>query len=269
MTPFKEDYRITQLFGKNPEWYKPYGFNGHEGLDLVPKSGSWDILSMEDGVVVRDVDFSRDNYGIYCVIWNKEKKRAFWYCHMASNDTAIGAKIEKGQKIGVMGKTGKVTGAHLHLGLRESDANGTAINLDNSYKGFIDPLPLVRELNIPQSKELTACLKAFTDVRTQLDKKGEVVIKLKEKISSATILRKKMVDEASQLRAEHTKLVKREKEWQVQLETASEQYLLLDENFQKVSTERTQYRTYYDRNNKKTGIGLIVEGIKKIFEHKK
>jgi len=148
MKPFKNGYKITQLFGNNPTYYGQWGFNGHEGIDLIPTDSDWNIYSMEDGVVLRDVDYTRDNYGIYCVIWNPDKKRAWWYCHMANNNTSVGQFIKAGEVIGKMGATGKVTGAHLHLGLRLSDATGNAINTDNGFKGFIDPLPLLKELNI-------------------------------------------------------------------------------------------------------------------------
>ena len=102
---------------------------------------------------------------------------------------------------------------------------------------------------------LTACLKAFTEVRTQLDKQGEEIIKLKSK---------------------NAKLVESERRWQTKLETVNdeigkiqEQYSLLDENFKKISAEWKHYKTYYDRNSKLTGIELIIEGFKKIFEKKK
>ena len=52
-----------------------------------------------------------------------------------------------------MGATGNVTGPHLHLGLREADSTGYAINLDNGYKGFIDPLPFLKDNTCQKLKE--------------------------------------------------------------------------------------------------------------------
>jgi len=46
-----------------------------------------------------------------------------------------------------MGSTGNSTGAHLHLGLRLADANGNAVNTDNGYKGFVDPLEALESFN--------------------------------------------------------------------------------------------------------------------------
>ena len=143
---FKTAFRITQRFGEHPENYKQYGFAGHEGLDLIPSGTDWSIFAPEDGEVLRDYDTVRDNYGVMCVIWNKEKRRAWWFCHLAENLIALKETVKKGQKIGIMGSTGNSTGPHLHLGLRYSDENATAINLNNGYKGFVDPLPVLGEL---------------------------------------------------------------------------------------------------------------------------
>jgi len=147
MKPLKRGYKITQLFGANPSYYSQWGFKGHEGIDLIPLDSDWNILSMEDGIVLRDIDFPRDNYGNYCVVWNRENQRAWWYCHLKNNKVSLGQEVKAGDVLGVMGATGKVTGAHLHLGMRYSDENGNAINTDNGYKGFVDPLSLIQELN--------------------------------------------------------------------------------------------------------------------------
>lgn len=145
--PFNKGYKITQLFGANPSYYSQWGFKGHEGIDLIPLDSNWNVLCMEDGVVVRDIDSPRDNYGIYCVVWNKENKRAWWYCHLENNQVSVGQEVKAGDVLGVMGATGEVTGGHLHIGLRYSDENGIAIDTDNGYKGFVDPLNLLQELN--------------------------------------------------------------------------------------------------------------------------
>lgn len=272
MKPFKEDYRITQLFGANPDIYKKYGFKGHEGLDLVPKSGSWDLLSMEDGEVVRDVDVPRDNYGRYCVIINWDKKRAWWYCHMATNNVKVGQTVKAGEKIGMMGNTGYSTGAHLHLGLRHCDANGKAINTNNGYKGFVDPLPLVKELTMTQSKELTACLEAHTSLMTQLDAKGKEIASLSKRLSDSETVRKELGKSLEQLSQEHVDSLNEITNWQRKLETASdklskvtEQFKLLEEEHLKVMAERTQYRRYYDKHRAMTGLGLIIEGLRRVF----
>jgi hypothetical protein len=152
-TPFNLGYRITQEFGENPATYKPFGFNGHEGVDLIPATDDEDVLAIEEGIVVRDEDIPfnisdpNHNYGEYLTILNPQTKRAWWYCHLDPNFCSIGNKIARGQKIGIYGSTGNVTGRHLHLGLRLADDSGDVINTDNGYKGFVDPLPALISFN--------------------------------------------------------------------------------------------------------------------------
>lgn len=145
--PFKAGFKITQFFGENPTSYSPYGFKGHEGIDLVSLTSDWNIHAVEEGIVLQDVDAPRDNYGIYCVVWNPVTKRSWWYCHLQKNFTFNGQKIKKGDPIGVMGNTGNSTGAHLHLGMRNSDEDANPINTGNGYKGFVDPLKTLITLN--------------------------------------------------------------------------------------------------------------------------
>ena len=160
MTPFRRGFLITQKFGENPAKYIPLGFKAHEGLDLVPTDengkvlaleagkDNWDVLAIEDGEVVQDYDDPKaGGYGIYVVVLNRETKRAWWYGHFAANYVALGTKIKRGDRLGQMGSTGNSTGVHLHLGLRLADENGQAINTNNGYKGFVDPLEALNSFN--------------------------------------------------------------------------------------------------------------------------
>jgi len=142
-SPFKGGFEITQVFGANPQIYKEYGFKGHEGIDLVPKDNDWDVMCVEGGEIIRDIDTPRDNYGNYVLVWNTTNKRGWWYCHLAQNFVSVGDKIKKGTRVGVMGNSGYSTGPHLHLGVRYGDEDKVPINTDNEYKGFVDPLPIL------------------------------------------------------------------------------------------------------------------------------
>lgn len=149
LMPFLAGYRITQEFGKRPEYYKQFGFAGHEGLDLVPVDSDFDIYAVEDGEVLRDVDPGEkvDAYGYLTAVWNPQSKRCWWYAHNAFNLVEPGQLIKRGEKIAKMGSSGNVDGAHLHLGLTLSDENKVRLNTANGYKGFINPLPVLIELN--------------------------------------------------------------------------------------------------------------------------
>lgn len=156
-TPFKDGNKITQEFGKDfvekyvngqpVYYYKSRGLpGGHEGLDLIPKSADKKIYIIEDGEVIRDNTFDR-SYGIYSVVWNQENRRAWWYCHLQSEKLSLGQKVKRGDEAGVMGATGSAIGEHLHLGLRYGDANKNPINTNNGTQGFVNPLPVLDQLN--------------------------------------------------------------------------------------------------------------------------
>ncbi len=44
-----------------------------------------------------------------------------YYCHLKSRAVSKGQRVNVGDRIGIMGATGKVTGAHLHFEVRLSD----------------------------------------------------------------------------------------------------------------------------------------------------
>jgi murein DD-endopeptidase MepM/ murein hydrolase activator NlpD len=81
----------------------------HGGVDLRPVSD--DILASHSG----QVTFAgKDQYGgLYIDITNGNQKTR--YLHNRQNLVTQGQSIEAGQIIGYIGKTGKVTGRHLHF----------------------------------------------------------------------------------------------------------------------------------------------------------
>ena len=157
-SPFRSKYKITQVFGNNPEYYGQFKLKGHEGIDLIPTGTVWDVLSLDDGVVVLDDDFvgsvSSDPYGKIVTIWHTKLNKATMYCHLSENTVSQGQVVSRGEKIGTMGSTGNSTGAHLHLNLFATDSNGIRQNRDNGFLGGIDPLPFLEEQDaLPQNSD--------------------------------------------------------------------------------------------------------------------
>lgn len=146
--PFSGGSIVTQGFGANPDNYKQFGLNGHEGIDYISQATDKQVYAVESGNVVTDMDDSVAGkaYGIYVAIYVQTNHRIWYYAHLAQNFVNKGDKVLRGQPIGIMGATGNVTGPHLHLGVKLTDAYGVAINLNNGYKGFVDPAPLVAQL---------------------------------------------------------------------------------------------------------------------------
>jgi murein DD-endopeptidase MepM/ murein hydrolase activator NlpD len=107
-------------------------FNGqprapHSGADLRATTGT-PIHAANRGRVVlaKDLFFSGNavyidhGHGLYTT-----------YLHLSRIDVAVGDMVEQGEQIGLAGATGRVTGAHLHWGVRLVDAR-------------VDPFSLIR-----------------------------------------------------------------------------------------------------------------------------
>lgn len=137
---FVGNFPAGQKFGARPEYYKQFGFAGHEGVDWPMPEGT-PIVSATDGVVVRDIDDPKSGgYGVYVVVWDKSQNCATYYCHLTKNEVVTGQSVIKGQLLGYAGSTGNSTGSHLHFNLCRTNDRGERINTDNGYKGFINPL---------------------------------------------------------------------------------------------------------------------------------
>lgn len=151
---FNSQYKITQEFGVNKDYYKQFGLLGHEGIDIIPTGSIWDVYALEDGVVVLDDDtigsVSSDPYGKIVTLWHPNIRKATMYCHLSENYVSYGQTVKRGDKIGKMGSTGNSTGAHLHLNLFETDDQGIRLNRKNGFLGGINPKPFLEE-NIQDS----------------------------------------------------------------------------------------------------------------------
>lgn len=150
-----EGFYLTQEYGTNKyQNYQQYGLLWHEGEDYGDRTDPRPIVrALHDGVVVRDTDTPKDNYGINVVIWDDKQMCATWYCHLASNSVKVGQRVKAGDEIGIMGATGNVTAKHLHLNLVLTDNNGVRLyNTKAQNYGFLDPHSKVFPPNVPQYK---------------------------------------------------------------------------------------------------------------------
>ena len=125
---------ITQLFGENPDFYKKWGFPGHNGIDFGIANGT-PVLAAAKGTVDK-VSFEDGGYGNYVKLRHTDGSSTFYtyYAHLMNASVTAGQNVEAGATIGFSNNTGASTGPHLHFGLRTSDTSG-------AYKGYIDPMP--------------------------------------------------------------------------------------------------------------------------------
>lgn len=243
-TPFKNGYKVTQVFGARPEYYGQFGFDGHEGVDLIPIDSDWNMYAIEDGTVIRDYDDPRTGgaYGNYCLIWNDKNRRGWWYCHMSKNSVYPGQEIKRGDQVGVMGDTGNTSGAHLHLGLRYGDVNKNPINTDNGYKGFVDPLPVLKELNMEGEVPLKNTNIDWYDFEGNQHKVGWYVYEWELEKRNGV----KQAEEISDLKKFNKDLQKQSSEMTVQLGLANETITNTTKELNALKTAHTALEQAYE-----------------------
>lgn len=102
--------------------------NMHTGVDIGAKKGA-SIYAANSGTVIV-AGWSSKGYGNYVVIDHGGGKSTL-YAHMSAIKTTKGAKVAKGDVIGLVGSTGWSTGPHLHF---EILINGNHTNPMNYFK---------------------------------------------------------------------------------------------------------------------------------------
>jgi murein DD-endopeptidase MepM/ murein hydrolase activator NlpD len=94
-------------------------FNGelasvHRGTDFHAPSGT-PVLAANDGmVIIAQPMFYEGNL----VVIDHGEQFMTQYMHLSKIEVKVGDRVRKGQRLGLSGATGRVTGPHLHLGAR-------------------------------------------------------------------------------------------------------------------------------------------------------
>jgi murein DD-endopeptidase MepM/ murein hydrolase activator NlpD len=130
---------ITQGFGQNPDIYKQFGFDGHEGIDFGVPEGTT-LYAPHDGTITVKDDGNK-NYGLSITI--DDGKRRSLLAHLSEVTIATGQWISQGDPIGKTGNSGMSEGPHLHWAFRLLK-NGVVQNKDNGYGGAMDPTEVTR-----------------------------------------------------------------------------------------------------------------------------
>ncbi len=90
----------------------------HHAIDIAANSG--DITAADKGVVVR-AGWWKGGYGNAVQI-DHGNGYVTTYAHMSVISVSVGDKVERGQKIGVVGSTGRSTGPHVHFTVQKDGA---------------------------------------------------------------------------------------------------------------------------------------------------
>ena len=107
---------------------------GHEGQDILAGCGK-DIVAAKGGKV-RVVDYQASGAGNYIVV--SGRKFDYVYMHMLRKPSVRkGQRVEAGEKLGLVGSTGRSTACHLHFEMWSSPGwyNGG---------GVVNPKPFLK-----------------------------------------------------------------------------------------------------------------------------
>jgi murein DD-endopeptidase MepM/ murein hydrolase activator NlpD len=119
-TPVKSSFRFTSSFGfrRDP---KTGGRRMHNGVDFAASLGT-PLYATADGVVTHSGWLS--GYGRLVKIQHDFGIETR-YAHLSRLNVKVGQRVSRGQRIGDMGASGRVTGVHLHYEVR---VGGKAVN---------------------------------------------------------------------------------------------------------------------------------------------
>ena len=102
--------RVSSIFGLR-RYFNNQPRKPHAGLDLAAAEGT-PIQAVESGTVIESGDFFFSGNMVYI---DHGQGLISLYAHMHNINVKTGDKIQRGQIIGSVGQTGRVTGPHLHL----------------------------------------------------------------------------------------------------------------------------------------------------------
>jgi murein DD-endopeptidase MepM/ murein hydrolase activator NlpD len=111
---------ISSIFGLR-RFFNEQERNPHSGLDIAAPEGT-DIRVAADGTVIESGDFFFSGNMVYV---DHGQGLISLYAHMSRIDVKPGDVLRRGDIIGAVGQTGRVTGAHLHFAVM---ANGILID---------------------------------------------------------------------------------------------------------------------------------------------
>ncbi len=119
----RDDWYVTSSFGNRKSIITRNGITGkyHYGCDYGTNREKWPQYALEDGVII-SCGIASDGAKFVWVNYPRINKKLLHY-HLDSICVKTGEKVDEETILGYTGMTGKATGIHLHLGMKDSDGD--------------------------------------------------------------------------------------------------------------------------------------------------
>jgi murein DD-endopeptidase MepM/ murein hydrolase activator NlpD len=108
------DGRLMGPFGQRSDPFSEEGSEFHKGVDISAASGT-PVLATADGIVIHS-EWS-NGYGRLVVIDHGGGIQTY-YAHLSRFYAQTGQEVRRGEKVGAVGSSGRVTAPHLHYEVR-------------------------------------------------------------------------------------------------------------------------------------------------------
>ena len=126
---FKGKFKVTSQMGYRTDPVTGEKGVYHKGLDLVALGEDKNVYAIAEGVIDA-VPYEANGFGRY-VRQRLPDGRRIYYAHLKYDSAVVkaGQTVKVGDKLGVMGSTGKSTGAHTHLELRVKGTSKDSLDI--------------------------------------------------------------------------------------------------------------------------------------------
>lgn len=155
--PFKGRYRVTCPYGKLGSWSAGW----HIGVDIVGDDNKT-IYPIAEGTV-ESINAHGSAYGKHICIKHFDGNVSL-YAHLSKVSVKVGQTVMLDTPLGVMGATGNVSGAHLHLELHQGKYKYPRGYKPKTAPWLIDPVAWIEDhieeaIEVAEVRDLTISVK--------------------------------------------------------------------------------------------------------------